>query len=595
MVFAMFVVVFFLLPLLEQRELEHIQLERGKGRTLVVLLHAFDRDNKTLDAIKNEIRREGEFEGADILQPNLPLGVFSMATTHEVVAQLLGLIDKAWNQRALEGRPYDSILFVGHSMGALIARKVYVAAKGASPDAEFEQALLDELKQRGSAPLDSPRPWADKVSKIILFAGMNRGWSISHHMNWSRAVFMQTGVAAGHLLDIFYGRQPIVMEIRRGAPFITQLRLQWLSMENHLNPRVDVVQMLGTQDDLVSPDDNLDLVVGNNFRYITVAYSNHENVINLQDETFGVFRVKALHEALATPAEPLLDHDPCVSKMVRIDCRVSQVVFVMHGIRDEGHWTRQIARHIAARFHARYGADVVVESETSSYGYFPMLSFLQPGARREKVEWFMDRYVEARVKYPHAQFHYVGHSHGTYLMAEALEKYPSVKFNHVVFAGSVVQRNFDWSRYTPERVNAVLNFVATADWVVAFFPKALQTMGVQDLGSAGHDGFDSVKVVQPKSLYVEGGHSAALQEQVWDSIAEFVVSGAFEPPQRIIRAEQNPWVAYPAYVSPLILLLIALVLIGVLIALVKLKLREWKKTLLIVGYLWLVWTILTEF
>jgi hypothetical protein len=56
----------------------------------------------------------------------------------------------------------------------------------------------------------------------------------------------------------------------------------------------------------------------------------------------------------------------------------------------------------------------------------------------------------------------------------------------------VVRRQYDWDRYIARgQVQEVANYVATADWVVAFFPKALQTLGIQDLGSAGHDGFRS--------------------------------------------------------------------------------------------------------
>ncbi len=154
--------------------------------------------------------------------------------------------------------------------------------------------------------------------------------------------------------------------------------------------------------------------------------------------------------------------------------------------------------------------------------YFPMLSFLQPGARQEKVEWFMDRYTEARATYPTAKFHFIAHSHGTYLLAKALLDYPSVRFNQVVFAGSVVQRNYQWQKFIPHRVKSVPNLVATADWVVVFFPKALQSIGIQDMGSARHDGFQVAKmqprVIEPDT-YIVGGHGAALQEAMWDSIA----------------------------------------------------------------------------
>ena len=41
------------------------------------------------------------------------------------------------------------------------------------------------------------------------------------------------------------------------------------------------IQLLGTQDDIVSPKDNIDFVTGKKFRYIDVPDSNHSNIIEL--------------------------------------------------------------------------------------------------------------------------------------------------------------------------------------------------------------------------------------------------------------------------------------------------------------------------
>ncbi len=69
----------------------------------------------------------------------------------------------------------------------------------------------------------------------------------------------------------------------------------------------------------------------------------------------------------------------------------------------------------------------------------------------------------------------------------------------------------------------MLNYVASADWVVALFPKAFQTLESLDIGSGGHDGFSWLAKHQIK--YIKGGHSAALKEQLWDAIAQFIVHG----------------------------------------------------------------------
>ena len=280
--------------------------------------------------------------------------------------------------------------------------------------------------------------------------------------------------------------------------------------------------------------------------------------------------------------------------------RVSDVVFVIHGIRDEGFWTRKIARRIIAKGREQKRE---IRSVTSSYGYFPMLSFLRPGARQEKIEWLMDQYTQAKAKYPNAKFSYVGHSNGTYLLAKALQDYPAVHFERVVFAGSVVNRKYDWERYTPDKIGAVLNFRANADWVVAFFPKALQSMQIQDLGSAGHDGFSSAsrlpQVFQPTRL-VAGGHSTALQEKLWTEIAEFVLAEPDQlksvelPPDIKSSLDHQWWVKYPAYIAPVIWVLILALAVFILYQILQTDLAEWLKTLSVLAYLAVIWTILTR-
>ena len=103
-----------------------------------------------------------------------------------------------------------------------------------------------------------------------------------------------------------------------------------------------------------------------------------------------------------------------------------------------------------------------------------MLPFILPWVRQEKVEWLMDEYVGAKARYPNASFSYVGHSNGTYLLARALRDYPAVRFRNVLFAGSVVRRDYRWDQaIRAGQVICVVNMVATSDWVVAIFPSGL--------------------------------------------------------------------------------------------------------------------------
>jgi hypothetical protein len=120
------------------------------------------------------------------------------------------------------------------------------------------------------------------------------------------------------------------------------------------------------------------------------------------------------------------------------DPNVTDVVFVVHGIRDTGYWTRKIAQRIKSVAEKRGdGVRMIVATQTSTYGYFPMLPFLLPSKRRQKVEWLMDRYAEALAQYPNARFSFVGHSNGTYLLAKALEEYSSVELNASYLLGAL--------------------------------------------------------------------------------------------------------------------------------------------------------------
>ena len=227
------------------------------------------------------------------------------------------------------------------------------------------------------------------------------------------------------------------------------------------------------------------------------------------------------------------------------DSQVTDVVFVIHGIRDREFWTQKIAIRVlgeAARKNRQ------ARSMTLSYGYLAMGPFVLPWVRREKVRWLMDRYADCRAKYPKATFHYVGHSNGTYLAARALQDYPAARFGRIVFAGSVVDPRYDWAgaMANPRRqVDGVLNYVASRDLVVAIFPNGLSAIPMLDLGGAGHRGFEQLNsgarpAINTPSIitsrigeqdshevtFVAGGHGAGIRESQWDDMAQFIIDGS---------------------------------------------------------------------
>lgn len=581
--------------------------QRGSSNKLVVLLHAYMSGPQHLRPVRNIVAEQ--FPDADLFTPSYPAYWHSMSQPEEIVASLLRRVDQLWMKNS--GK-YESIILVGHSLGALLARKLYVCACG-EPDnrISFEPEL-----QRSDLNTHDPRDWAQKVDRLILLAGMNRGWRITHHLSLLNAVIWSLGVLFGNLVSLFTQRRALIMTIHKGAPFITQLRVQWIHMRNRAADRrvgnALTIQLLGSVDDMVSPEDNIDLSSGRDFVYLDVPFSGHANVIEMdstkslptkpndfqaRDRTVGDAR-KAIFESALIKSKDELNDLAIIPSDLPVDQQypdVTDVVFIIHGIRDAGYWTHKVARRILRRAHEE-NLKVRLATETSSYGYFPMLPFLFPATRRNKVEWLMDRYSEALALYPNAEFSFVGHSNGTYLLGRALREYPVCRFKNVVLAGSVIRIGYDWTKVSGQ-VNRVLNFVASRDWVVAFFPRAIQILKLQDLGSAGHDGFrnpNSVPELVSQVRYIRGGHGAALVEANWDSIAKFVLTGELnEVAQAIKTNRRNPLVSWPGFVAPLIWVGIAFCTFWIGQLIWSLDYAEWTRTLLMAGYVLCLWKIVT--
>jgi pimeloyl-ACP methyl ester carboxylesterase len=590
------------------RPLAEQPLSTARDRSLVVLLHAYRHTPGRLAAVEKAVR---EFRpDAHVIVPALPLQMWSTADLNDVAADVVALIDTQVEHRReqLKLGAFEQIVLVGHSTGSMIARKAYVIACGETADAPFEHR-----DQSSTRPLREPMPWAGQVKRIIQLAGMNGGWSVTHHMGVRRAFEFSVGSAAGHLVAVT-GRQLAIFQIRRGAPFLSGLRLQWLALQQQADTdrrqMALVVQLLGTVDDLVAPEDNLDLVTGREFVYLDVKFSGHVNVIEMDAPDAGPARREAFRQALVTPRDALKaesvspsDHDAIVS---RSGVGFTDVIFVVHGIRDAGFWTHKIARRVQA-LGKKCRPPRIYATETSTYGYFPMLSFLLPWRRRDKVAWLMDQYARAKSLYPNAtRFAYLGHSNGTYLLAAALRDNPACRFERVVFAGSVVRRDYNWAEAQRRgQVGTLLNYVATNDKVVACFPGALERLPWQDLGSAGHNGFARAPPGTSDSgvlevRFVEGGHSAALSEEQWDDIALFICEGknpltregdtpkpwhAAKQTRSVVFLGRYPWILWAAIIA-----LLSLVTFGIW----QIPF-EWLRVLALIGFGWAVVKILTRF
>lgn len=529
-------------------------IAKGSGTidTLVVAFHgctwtSWRRASQlrhVIDAIRETL------PGADVFMPRLPIEFWSLQDPDVFLTEVLAEVDRLWERGS-----YKRVILVGFSFGSVLIRQLFCRAAGARVD--------------GTVDVSAARSWTAAVARIVLLAGLNRGWTVDSPVSRIESIGNNLGTAIGHLLPV----KPTLFAIRRGAPFLTRTRLQWLALERAgLTPRL-TIQLLGTQDDIVSPADIIDLATGSKFVYLEVPRSGHFNVIEMSDKTSaGTVRRERFQLALAASQSDVVSHavpleelpqllptdafalgDLAPTRMSTNRLDIDDVVFVVHGIRDKGYWTRKIARVVVLK-----GRDLSrrVVAVAPTYGYFAMLPFFCPWTRRAKVEWLLDMYVSVRSVHPYADVSFIGHSNGTYILAGAVESCPAVHFKNVVFAGSVVRSNFDWTRYISRgQVERVLNYVATADWVVAIFPRFLQRLRLQDLGGAGYDGFASTASSVEDVEYVPGTHDAALDERHWDDIATFALTGTLAAPP-VALGKRHPLNVAAAHSAALIWLIL---------------------------------------
>lgn len=334
------------------------------------------------------------------------------------------------------------------------------------------------------------------------------------------------------------------------------------------------VFLLGARDEYISPADCTELGPRAEFLYVELPGANHTEALLVTGEleefkTRRLRVVAALRDSFAelkarnwvVLPEDIDDYlDPM--DLIGDDASVRQkhrpvehVVMVVHGIRDDGFWTKRVAREV--KILARE-LGIGVRAPTPSYGYFSMWDFVKPGGRERATRWFMERYADVQSHFPGADISFVGHSNGTYIAARSLILCPEIRLHRVVLAGSVLRCSYDWSKVNG-RVHQVLNYVGSADTVVAFLPGVFERLGLRfmDVGGAGAYGFAFAKDPLRSKLsfplddiqYVRGGHGAAIGEKCWPEIARFVLCGELPTAH---KAERVGWVRRLYRVAPVL-------------------------------------------
>lgn len=463
---------------------------------------------------------------------------------------------------------YPRIYFIGHSFGGLIVRR----------------AMLELLKETAREvptrwPLLRAQLGQPESVRLVLLASANRGFTSTNLKRWHST--MPFWFSLGERLPWF--AQHIVMHAARGAPWINNLRINWLQWRPaKARPSMPtVIQIVGDDDEVVDQDDSLDIFGTSGGYQVTIPQLRHRNFLN-KDMQKGYLQ-KELPEALQKTlnektrldvvrlafaddtsklrkfAESQQGIDPDAKPAGTLTAvRPSVVVLLIHGIRDFADWQESLEWAWTKRHRAGGGQVRYIEVR---YGYFSAWQFLFKFERDRVARCVADRYSqelarlraedralqdqEQPVEAPAVPIVAVAHSNGTFALARALELHPAMSFASIYLCGSVLSARFPWNRFLRDRqVGMIRNDCASADWPVGvlcpivrwlpwnwrrpwFFGQRRETV----LGRGGVGGFKGAEDLTGKlanNQYLRGDHGVALGSKNADEIWKFIESNQLQ-------------------------------------------------------------------
>jgi pimeloyl-ACP methyl ester carboxylesterase len=154
-----------------------------------------------------------------------------------------------------------------------------------------------------------------------------------------------------------------------------------------------------------------------------------------------------------------------------------KIIISVHGIWTTGSWQKELASTISERGWIYYPLD---------YGYFTPIRFAIPFLRRGNIEWFRQQFAQIKSRYPDVTPSVVAHSNGTYIVCEALLKYPEIRIDKLILCGAVVRRSFEWTTvFDRKQVTAVRNEVGQRD----IWSRSVRLLAPFDSGPSGQQGF----------------------------------------------------------------------------------------------------------
>jgi len=478
-------------------------------RRLVVLVPAMNSHSSQWASLREQLEKEtGYRDQAEAHWFPFDHGIKLWTPGHvEALAKRLrNRIHEEWTQYG----DFEDVVLIGHSLGGIIARRAYLLAAGAVPG-------------------QPASPWGQRVSRIVLFASVNRGLDLDRTW-WARPIaWLARALPLPHLC---------CEDCLRGSDFLTNLRIDWIRHFHALEaveqesatgqdappPRAPlVVQFRGDDDWVVTSTDSEDVLAFPNSNYTEVADATHADLYRLDRAHDPEARYALLRQAFIIPPATMRASAPADP--------VKRVVFLLHGVRasNTDDWVEQLEASLIAR------DPVGIKVARPTYGYFTALRFALPSVRKKNIRFFQDEYTEQLARHPRAEFDIIAHSNGSYILGHSLRRTSGMRFKNVILAGSPLPQDYPWAELVqgnPSQIGRVRNERAKSDWVIAILCNALRAIFMRDVGPGGFAGFYGAATLEV--AYHDGDHGKALQPQNHERMIDYVLGGPETRPTDLV-------------------------------------------------------------
>lgn len=492
-------------------------------KRLIVIVPSENQDTESWEPLVEELKKETALADTQwLLWDKHNLHDWSFHKGKSLSRKLKAQIDAWWGYQG----PFDEVILIGHSLGGVLIRQTYLLASGIYSN--YDQS-----------------PWYEYVRRFVLFASPNRGLDPTQSLIWRIVMAFEkfTSFSLRRLMPL--------QDFVKGSAFITNLRIDWIRHFNEFYYPLTVVQLLGANDEEITRDDSVDLEQLPNAFHLDVLDAKHTNIHRIDQAEDREERYKLIREAILSerPFGKNPNLEPSIAK--------NNVVFILHGIRaSNSGWVKQLKEKIRQE-----DPDTVVI--TSSYGYFSAFSFVLPGFRQNNIAWFQDEYSYYFAKYPSTDFHFIGHSNGTYILGESLNRLSGMKFKRVYLAGSVLPREYPWKQiFDNYQVEVLCNARSCSDWPVGILCSGLRGLGMGDIGTGGFDGFLMGDERLNELYYFDGDHGKPLEESNHTNIIQYILTGIISQPEGLKSEAEISKFQFFSRISPFVT---RLIFIGILI------------------------------